>query len=134
MTGKNFSFLGIDFFPCVTVTSLSEILSKKYDYFILDMGVLNIYTAQEFSKCDKQFLVCSLCKWKKAQTKEKLNHLYNQTYIHQECVTVLDNLQVRKSIISTLFENRIPIPFILNPFHLEPDLFRVFYQMLERNN
>lgn len=131
---KPFSYMGIDFFPCVTLTSLSEILSKNYDYFVLDMGVLNVYTAQEFSKCDKQFLVCSPCKWKTVQTQEKLNQLYQQTYIHQKCVTVLENLQVKKSTISHLFDNRIPIPFISNPFHLEPDLFRVFYQILERNN
>lgn len=124
----------MDFFPCITVASLSEILCKKYDYFILDMGVLNAYTAQEFSKCDKQFLVCSLCKWKKTQTEEKLRQLYHQTYIHQECVTVLDNLQGKKSTPSILFDHRIPIPFISNPFHLEPDLFHVFYRMLERNN
>lgn len=98
------------------------------------MGVLNAYTAKEFSKCDKQFLVCSLCKWKKAQTTEKLNQFYNQTYIHQKCVTVLDNLKEKESTISLLTDPRIPIPFIKNPFHLEPDLFRVFYQILERNN
>lgn len=95
------------------------------------MGVLNTYTAQEFSKCDKQFLVCSLCKWKKDQTNEKLKQFYNQTYIHQKCVTVLDNLKVNESTISLLSGNRISIPFIKNPFRLEPDLFRVFNHLLD---
>lgn len=131
-----FSYLKIDFFPCTTITSLPEILQLNYDYFILDMGVLNTYTAKEFSKCEKQFLVCSLCKWKYHQTKEKIVKLLQQTNIHQENVIILDNMREKKSIFNTFFflsMNRILIPFIPNPFQLEPSLFKVFHQILERN-
>lgn len=131
---KSFSYLGIDFFPCVTVTSLSEILNKNYDYYILDMGVLNVYTAREFTKCDKQFLVCSLSKWKQQQTLEKLNQLFQQTCLYPGRVTILDNLQAKKSTFFSKFENRISIPFIPNPFQIETNLFCVFHRILERKN
>lgn len=131
---KTFSYFGIDFFPCVTVTSLSEILNKNYDFFILDMGVLNVYTAREFSKCDKQFLVCSLSKWKKHQTMEKLNQLFQQTNLNQRRVTILDNLHSKKSTSFSMLDNRITIPFIPNPFQIETNLFCVFHRILERKN
>ena len=45
-----FVYKGIHIFPSTKVTSVSDILSKDFDYFILDMGVLTKYTAVEFSK------------------------------------------------------------------------------------
>ena len=44
----SFLYKGIVFYPNTTVTSLPEILRKDYRYFILDMGVLTTYTANEF--------------------------------------------------------------------------------------
>ena len=131
---KSFSYFGIDFFPQVSVTSLKEILSKNYDFYVLDMGVLNNYTATEFAKCDKQFLVCSFSKWKKTQTLEKLKQLYQQAYICQEHVILLSNLEEIKSNRFPSSKNRIPFPFISNPFQLEPNLFHVFDHMLGRKN
>jgi len=133
---KPFSFMGFDIYPHTTVTSLWEILSLNYDYFILDMGVLNTYTAKEFSKCDQRFFVCSLCKWKKQETMQKFEKLCHQTYIPQEHVTVLNNLAMKESIISPFpFASikSIAFPFIPNPFQLKPDTFHVFHQILERN-
>lgn len=127
--------MGIDIYPCVTVTSLSEILSLHYDYFILDMGVLNTYTLTEFLKCEQRFLVCSLCKWKATQIQEKIAKLFHQTYIHQVQVTVLDNLTTKRSKTSIFSELSLPVitfPFIPNPFQLKPEDFQAFYQLLER--
>ena len=129
-----FTYIGIDFFPCASITSLTEILNKNYDFYILDMGVINTYVAIELAKCDKQFLVCSLSKWKRHQTEDKINELFQQTHLSQERVTILANLQTKKSISFPGFKYRISIPFISNPFQLEPDLFRVFHHMLGRKN
>ena len=133
-TKRSFTYSGIVFYPCVTVTSLPEILNENFDFFLLDMGILNIYTAKEFIKCDKQFLVCSLGKWKEKQTLEKLEKLFNQTNLYQEQITLLSNLQTKESTIFSKFKNRISIPFIPNPFLLETHLFYVFQQLLERKN
>lgn len=133
-TKKKFTYHGITFFPCITVTSLPEILNKDFDYFILDFGVLNIYTAKVFAKCDKQFLVCSLAKWKEKQSLEKQKKLFEQTYLCQEQIIFLDNLQTKKSTLFSSITHRISIPFIQNPFHIETQLFYVFHQLLERKN
>lgn len=133
---KKFSYYGIDIFPCVTVTSLSEILGLNYDFFVLDMGVLNTYTMKEFSKCELRFIVCSLSKWKRHTTKERLEKLLHQTYMDQVQVTVLNNLSMVKSafsIHSTFTMPMISFPFIPNPFQLKPEMFYVFHQILERN-
>lgn len=135
-TQKNFSYLGITFFPCVTVTSLSEILSLKFDYFVLDIGVVNAHTEKTFFSCDTRFLVCSLSKWKAHKTKAKLENLFQQNKNYRANVTVLNNLAMKNyyfPAISHLSLCIISFPFIPNPFHLKPDVFHVFHQFLERN-
>lgn len=134
MESKSFSFLGIDFFPCRTVTSLPEILRMDYEYFILDMGVLNTYTAKEFSRCDKQFLVCSLSKWKRKNTTEKIEHLLNNTFIQKEHLIILENLGKKESKLSISSGKPLmvlPFPFVENPFQLETRLFNDFENLLK---
>ena len=67
-----FYHMGIALFPNATPSSLSGILQMDFEYFILDMGVLNTYTAEAFSRCDKQYLVGSLNSWKRQKTLEKV--------------------------------------------------------------
>lgn len=129
-----FSYIGITMFPCTQVTSLSEILQKDYDYFVLDMGIINTYTACEFSKCDKQFIVGSLCPWKRKRTFEKIEHLFNTTYIHRESITVLGDIGKKESTFSFFSHKRLRIysfPYIKNPFQLEPKIFDAFYEILD---
>lgn len=131
---KPFNYLGIGIFPCVTVTSLSEILALNYDYFVLDIGVLNAYTLKDFLKCDQRFLVCSLSKWKVQKTKEKLEKFFQYNNINTAHVTVLCNLVEESKVLnfSNLSFPIISFPFIPNPFQLKPDVFHVFHQILER--
>ena len=124
-------------FPCVTVTSLSEIMALNYDYFVFDMGVLNSYTVKEFIKCDQRFLVCSLIKWKRGKTIEKLEQFFQSNHLETVHVTVLDNLQMNAKIIHFPASSELPFPvfsfpFIPNPFQLKPIDFRAFHQILER--
>lgn len=126
-----FSYKGIDFFPRVSVTSLLEILNYDYQYFVIDMGVLNTYTIQEFLRCDKQFLVCSPGKWRQSQTKEKIETLFKNERL-QNHVTVILNLSKSKSTFS-VFSNMgrcVSFPFIENPFQIIPDNFHALYQIL----
>lgn len=117
--------MGISIFPHRTFTSLADILHMDYEYFILDMGVLNSYSVKEFSKFEKQFLVCSLNKWKRRKTEEKLFQLLKDNYVPMEHITILSNCHKKESTLkvsSTVFPV-FPIPFILNPFQLTPDFF-----------
>lgn len=133
---SNFSYKGIAVFPCVKVASLSEIFSMNYDYFVIDMSVLNTYLAREFAKCHYQFLVCSLCKWKIQSTIEKIEHLFQLTNLSQEYVTVLSNFGIKKSKVLSFSHNRFKVvtfPFIQNPFQLQPKEFAIFTKLLERS-
>ena len=130
---KKFSYMGITFFPMVTITSLPDILSMNFDYFILDMSVLNVYTIKEFAKCNKQFLVCSLCEWKRTRSLEKIEELIKKNNIHQEYVTVLGNASIKKSFltISSHLTCRFhTLPFITNPFQLSITDFAIYNRLL----
>ena len=134
---KPCSYLGITIFPCVTVTSLSGILALNYECFVLDIGVLNTYTIKDFLKCDQRFIVCSLSRWKIEKTREKLEELFQLNNINTVHVTVLSNLMAEKEKFKFLnfSDCSFPIisfPYIPNPFQLEPVVFHLFYQILER--
>lgn len=128
-----FSYMGITMFPGITLTSLPELLRMDYDYFILDMGVLNTYSVREFVKCEKQFLVCSLSKWRKKLTLEKLEKLRTDLSCNQKILRILGCGSEKESKLSlpngATFQ-MIPIPFISNPFHLPLELFSFFRKIL----
>ena len=132
-----FTYLGISMYPSMKVTSLSMVLSKDYDYIILDMGVLTNYTALEFAKCDKQFLVCNLCEWKKQISLEKIQDLFQKTNLNSKNVTILNN--INKSIGLPSFSYGITkiqnFPFLSNsnPFQLSTNTFSDFEHLLERS-
>ena len=127
----SFHYKGIVFYPNTTVTSLSEILQKDYRYFVIDMGVLNTYTTTEFLRCNKQFLVCSQSKWRYPQIKEKINKLFKSNH-EMNCIQMIMNLSKKESNLHLFFEPRDAffMPFIPNPFQLEPKHFIVFSQLL----
>lgn len=107
-----------------------------FEYFIIDMGILNVYTAAEFSRCQKQFLVGSLCEWKKAHTLEKIRLLFNTTNLHQEYITLLGDGVKKESklvISSNLSLRVLPIPFIHNPFRFGTELFSFWGKLLATN-
>ena len=136
--GENATFVykGFTVFPNVKVTSLTEIISKDYDYFVIDMSVLTTYLAREFAKCDYRFLVCSLCEWKMQNTLKKIEHLFQLTNLSQEYVTILYNLGNEKStslFFSKKFSRVILFPFIRDPFLLNPKEFAIFTKLLQRN-
>lgn len=130
---KQFSYMGITIFPCTAFTSLPELLRMNYDYFILDMGVLNIYSAKEFIKCEKQFLVCSLSKWRRNRTLEKLQELVDTTHMDRKSLHVLACGSKNESTLSIpkgpAFK-MLSIPFIPNPFHLSSEFFSFFRKIL----
>lgn len=133
---SNFSYKGITIFSCVKVTSLSELLHLNFDYFVLDMSVINTYLAREFSKCDYQFLVTDLCEWKKVSTMEKIEHSFKLMNLSQESVTILSNFGIKKSNALSFSHKGfqvISFPFIQNPFQLQPKEFAIFTKLLERN-
>ncbi len=130
---KPFTYMGIFIFPDTTITSLPDVLRMDFDYFILDMGVLNAYTAKEFLKHEKQFLVCSLSKWKRSQTITKLQHLLSENNVQSGSLTVLSTSSTKESKITVsdgLTFQVHSVPFLPNPFQLHPEIFPFFGELL----
>lgn len=124
--------MGITFFPEITLSTLPEILQKDFDYFVLDMGILNPYTAYEFSRCHIQYIVGDFSLWKKEKTLHHLEQLIKNSKINQEQVILLENPMIKESIRSEplkVFSKIIPVPFISNPFQIASKDF-VFYESL----
>ena len=127
----SFLYKGVVFYPNTTVTSLPEILRKDYRYFILDMGVLTSYSAAEFLRCDKSFLVCSPSIWRCSQIKEKIEILFHEQ--QKNCLSLIMNLTEKKSTFTYSFDDyeQLYFPYISNPFHLEPHNFHVLSLLLK---
>lgn len=133
-SGKtSFSYQGITIFPGATFTSLPDLLCMEYDYFILDMGVLNTYSVKEFLKCEKQFLVCSLSKWRKAQTIQKLEQLLLNFSFNQKVfriITCSSKKESKLAVSNGLTFSVVPMPFLQNPFQLPLEFFSFFRKIL----
>lgn len=131
---ESFSHFGIALFPNVTHSSLFDILEMDFEYFILDMGVLNTYTIEQFSCCHKQFIVGSLNSWKRQKTLEKLNNLTQNHIIHQNKVIFIQIAKQKESdfcAFSKPFCKIVDAPYIPNPFQISFDSFG-FYETLLR--
>lgn len=133
---KPFTYMGIRFFPKVTLSQLTTILQKNFDYFILDMGILNANTAYEFSRCHYKFIVGSFSIWKKEKTLNKLEQSLKTTNINREQVVILGNPMIKESLCSgrfKAFSKVISTPFIKNPFQIPSRDFLFYENLLERN-
>lgn len=115
---------------------LPDLLQREYDYFILDMGILNQHTAQEFARCHKKYIVADCSPWKVEQSIQNLEHLIKQKYINQEQVIILGNPMKKESIYSGILKNFskfISVPHIKNPFQIASVDFVFYEQMLSEN-
>lgn len=130
---KKFSHQGITFFPNVTITSLAEILSRDYPYFVLDMGIISTYTVQEFLRCDKPILVCSPRAWRYDQIKEKIDKIF-KNISYQNQMTVVLNLCEKESNFPIFCKHcrHALFPYLPNPFQIEPKHFHAITEILER--
>ncbi len=127
---KPFTYLGIHMFPSTKVTSLNELLDREFDCIILDMGVLTNYTSIEFAKCQKQFLVCNCCKWKKDMSLEKIKNLFQSTILQKEHVTILKTFENTSTWFPFSGLHIETFPRINNPFQLPVTLFVDFTRIL----
>lgn len=126
----SFLYYGIHIFPSTKVTSLSEILNRDYDYFILDMGVLTNYTASELLKCNKQFLIGDFSIWKQRGTLSKMEDLFQNTSLKKENVMILKNFTNESTGLSLAKYHTKSLPFFQNPFQLNVTEFHAVTYLL----
>ena len=127
---EHFIYSGIHMFPSTKLTSLNELLKRDFDCVILDMGVLTNYTAAEFAKCQKQFLVCNCCEWKREDSLEKIKNLFQSTILQKESVTILKTFENTSTWFSFSGLHLKTFPPINNPFQLPVTLFVDFTRIL----
>lgn len=126
---KPFTYMGIDFFPEITLRQLPEILQQGYGILVLDFGVPNTYTFPEFLRCEQKLAVCSFSPWKKDQYDSFFAHYNkNKEMLHMN-VKILGNYGIKDKHK----KNCDTIPFLPNPFQLAPGEFTFFDRLLERN-
>uniref|UniRef100_UPI0040566078 hypothetical protein n=1 Tax=Agathobacter sp. TaxID=2021311 RepID=UPI0040566078 len=128
-----FHYMGFALYPNATLSSLPDILQADFEYFILDMGVLNTYTAREFSHCHKQFIIGSLTNWKRQKTLEQIDSLLKNNMIQQDKVTfirVSDKKESTFSIFPKPFAKIVNAPYFPNPFQISYESFGFFQRIL----
>ena len=132
---ENFKYMGIDFFPNKTISDLTGVINSKYEYFIMDFGVLNGYTAKEFNRCQTRFAICDHRDWKFDQIEAFLK---NDTLWTDK---LMDNLIIMGNISTSNCKkfrkehgyDILSIPTIQNPFHLTSEFFVFFEELLKRS-
>ena len=135
-TDEMFRHMNIAFYPNSTFSMFNEIRKKEYKYIILDFGVLNTYSAKEFMRCDKRYILCSCSPWKEGQFSNYLGFLEENNINVNTDITLLGNLVEKNSYPDNFkFMNHKfdSIPYIANPFLITSQYFKLFENILERN-
>lgn len=131
-----FKFMGIDFYPNCTLIELPNIMSMKYQYFIMDFGVLNSYTSKEFNRCQARFAICDYKEWKFDQIEAFLSNETIWTTSLKDTLIIMGKNISKQSC--KLFRNEhghniMSIPTIPNPFQITSELFEFFEELLIRS-
>ena len=125
----------INFFPNSTLNNLQDILKQDYDFFILDFGVLNQYTINEYARCHMQLAICPLSSWKKTVLEEFLETLCDKYINYQTHITFLGYERIKENLTRihrTYKIDILPLPFLPNPFQITSEDFDFFNNLLER--
>lgn len=125
-----FSHNNIDFFPSVTLATLQDILRRNYNFFILDFGVLNPFTINEYERCNLQYAICPTLPWKRNEFYKFIQMFKNNNSKFQDNITFI-GYSKQKEIHSI---DITAIPFLSNPFQITSDEFIYFEKVLERKN
>ena len=127
-----FSIRHIDFYPDCTLRYLPDIQKNGYDCLIFDLGLLGPATFQKFAQCERQFLVGSICPWKRKYTWDRFLK-YKLQFLNSEHIILLGNLGIKENI--TYWKDHyhmkvISVPFLENPFQLTVSDWNFFEEIL----
>lgn len=137
----HFKHLNIDFYPNVIYRDLINIISHKYDFFIIDMGVLNQNSLAEFLRQDARFIIGYSNRIKAPTYNNYINFILSPYDIEENNknkilkntnTTLLSNLGLSDDIktFSKQYHCSLnSIPFFFNPFHLTSAEWNFFQDM-----
>lgn len=119
--GSPFHYYGMNLFPNGTFAQLPEIMGKPYQYFVLDLGVLNYNNYREFLQNDLCLVVGSVCPWKSAYYGAFLQKYFHNKTDCPENVRCLGSLGIKDDLKQFARQYHFPVtsfPYLENPFQL----------------
>ncbi|WP_022748153.1 hypothetical protein [Lachnobacterium bovis] len=138
----HFKHLNIDFYPNVLFRDLINIRSKQYNFFIVDMGVLNQNILSEFLRHDVHFVIGYSNKIKASTFNNYIDFILSPYDIEKSSsksallkntkTTLLSNLGLPndiKSFSKQYHYSLNSIPFFFNPFHLTSAEWKFFQDL-----
>lgn len=132
---RSFRYCGMDFFADVTFATLPAIMQKPFEYYILDMGVLNQNTIREFAQCDLCLILGSVCAWNSeafGSFAGKFNKYYTE---NPNRFRFLGSLGIKENVTAFRRRYKVPVeifPYVENPFQLSSVDWRLIEDLLER--
>lgn len=131
----SFRHCGMDLFADVTFATLPAVMQKSFEYYILDMGVLNQNTIREFMHCDLCLILGSVCAWNSepfGSFVEKLGKYYSED---PDRFRFLGSLGIKEHVTAFRRRYRVPVeifPYVANPFQLSSTDWRLIEDLLKR--
>lgn len=131
-----FRYRGMDFYADVTFSKLSTIYQDVYDYYVLDMGVLNSNTIREFVQCDLCIVLGHICAWNMdnyGRVLQQLDHYYK---MNPDQFRFLGFLGIKENVTAFCKRYHYPIqsfPYISNPFQLSSSDWHLFQNLVNWN-
>lgn len=124
---------GMDFFPDTSTLQLTDILQKKYQVFVLDMGTVTPGNLRQFTQCDLRIVIFGCAPWKQRALENWLSQYQTLINIHPETTLFLGNLGERDDELTRRLQpfSFFPVPLITNPFQLTASEWPIFENMLK---
>ncbi|MFP3155675.1 hypothetical protein LQZ18_14855 [Lachnospiraceae bacterium ZAX-1] len=130
-TENNFWIHNVCFYANVEKNAMGAILNQDFQYFILDLGSDSQKGKEEFLRCSGKIVVGSLNPWKR-QTYYHFIETTSIWEINGQCMylSLFGNKRENKKCRCTYGINMESIPFILDPFQVEPQHFSFLHALV----
>ena len=118
-TDTPFNIYGVDYYPNVCGDSLYTIFNSGYDSIVLDLGCISDRKTNEFSLCDRKFLLGIFSPWNEKKLLLSLDDIINTKKNYYNVSGLIWGSDSIKSHISRSFN--IPVrslPFIADAFNI----------------
>lgn len=131
---KHFRIYDVDYYPQLSYQAIPDLMNAGYQYLILDFGVITESAFREFIRCNRKLVIGSLCPWKQESFYGFFHH-YNLEKL-RESFLFLSLYGKQADIWKLSRKTHTPhkyfqeLPFLENPFHIEPKQFAFLEKLL----
>lgn len=131
---RSFQIYGVDYYPNVKKDEIPALMNAGYELLLLDFGAFTSNSLDEFYRCDQKLLLISAACWRKTELSAFFTAYPQIKYLESLFFMILygtkpDLRKIAKSYSLPQKQLR-PVPFLLNPFHIEKEQFSFFEELL----